>query len=79
MCDLSLDFAALSKDLDVDFARYFKSELNSMSDLEKDGLLRRETGGLIVNDTGRLFIRNIAMRFDRYLPTAKERRFSKTI
>jgi hypothetical protein len=28
---------------------------------------------------GRLFIRNIAMRFDRYLPAAQERRFSKTI
>jgi len=79
MCDMSLDFAGLSKDLGIDFARYFKPELDSMADLEKDGLLSCEANGLVVNDIGRLFIRNIAMRFDRYLPAAKERRFSKTI
>jgi oxygen-independent coproporphyrinogen-3 oxidase len=79
MCDLSLDYAALSKDLGVDFAAYFAAELDSMKDLEADGLLRRDANGLEVNDTGRLLIRNIAMRFDRYLPAAQERRFSKTI
>jgi len=79
MCDMSLDYAALSNDLGIDFAQYFKPELDSMTDLEGDGLLRREADGLFVNDVGRLFIRNIAMRFDRYLPAAKERRFSKTI
>ena len=79
MCDMSLDFAALSKDLGVDVARYFQAEVDSMTDLEKDGLLRREANGLVVSEVGRLFIRNIAMRFDRYLPAAKERRFSKTI
>ena len=42
-------------------------------------LRQRGDGDLVVNDVGRLFIRNIAMRFDRYLPAAKERRFSKTI
>ena len=79
MCDLSLDYAALSKDLGIDFAAYFAVELESMTDLEKDGLVRRDAGGLVVHDVGRLFIRNIAMRFDRYLPAAKERRFSRTI
>ncbi|MGD1083605.1 MAG: oxygen-independent coproporphyrinogen III oxidase [Verrucomicrobiota bacterium] len=79
MCDLSLDYAALSKDLGIDFPACFAPELESMSDLEKDGLLRRDARGLVVNDVGRLFIRNIAMRFDRYLPAVQERRFSKTI
>jgi oxygen-independent coproporphyrinogen-3 oxidase len=79
MCDLSLDYGALSKDLGIDFAGYFKAELESLTDLEADGLLQRGAGGLVVNEVGRLFIRNIAMRFDRYLPAAKERRFSKTI
>ena len=79
MCDLSLDYAALSNDLGIGFARYFSAELESLADLEQDGLLQRGAGGLVVNDVGRLFIRNIAMRFDRYLPAAKERRFSKTI
>ncbi len=79
MCDMSLDYAGLSKDLGIDFARYFKAELDSLTDMEKDGLLRREANSLVVNDVGRLFIRNIAMRFDLYLPAAKDRRFSKTI
>ena len=79
MCDMSLDYASLSKNLGIDFAAYFKAELDSMADLEQDGLLRRDDRGLVVNEVGRLLIRNIAMRFDRYLPAAKERRFSKTI
>jgi oxygen-independent coproporphyrinogen-3 oxidase len=79
MCDLSLDYTAMSKALGIDFAGYFAAELNSMTDLEGDGLLRRGAYGLTVSETGRLFIRNIAMRFDRYLKTDKERRFSRTI
>ncbi len=79
MCDMGLDYAALSKVLGIDFAQYFKPELDSMSDLEADNLLVRKASGLTVNEVGRLFIRNIAMRFDRYLPAGKERRFSKTI
>jgi oxygen-independent coproporphyrinogen-3 oxidase len=79
MCDLCLDYAALSDFLGIDFMSYFNAELESLGDLEQDGLLERGNGGLVVNDVGRLFIRNIAMRFDRYLPAAKERRFSRTI
>jgi oxygen-independent coproporphyrinogen III oxidase len=79
MCDMGLDYAALSHDLNIDFASYFAPELDSTADLEMDGLLTRDANGLVVSDEGRLFIRNVAMRFDRYLPAAKERRFSKTI
>jgi oxygen-independent coproporphyrinogen-3 oxidase len=79
MCDLSLDYAAMSQALGVDFATYFAPELESLEDLEADQLLTRESSGLTVTNSGRLFIRNIAMRFDRYLPAVKERRFSKTI
>ena len=50
MCDLSLDYAALSKDLGIDFAAYFAAELDSMADLEQDGLLQRGAGGLVVNE-----------------------------
>jgi len=78
MCDLELDYASLSKSLEVDFQSYFAPELASMSDLESDGLLERSAGKLSVTQTGRLFIRNIAMRFDRYLPK-ENRKFSKTI
>jgi len=79
MCDLALDYAAMSKLLGVDFAAHFAKELESLDDLESDGLVHRTAEGLRVSEKGRLFIRNIAMHFDTYLPQEKERRFSKTI
>jgi oxygen-independent coproporphyrinogen-3 oxidase len=79
MCDLSLDFDAMSSKLGVNFAAHFARELASLSDLEADGLVRREPRGLQVTDTGRLFIRNIAMRFDNTLAPVGERRHSRTI
>lgn len=79
MCDMSLDYAALSRDLNINFNEYFAPELKSMADLEGDGLLRSNANGLVVTDVGRLFIRNVAMRFDRYLPDVAQRRFSKTV
>jgi oxygen-independent coproporphyrinogen-3 oxidase len=79
MCDLSLDYAALSLSLGIDFRNYFARELDSLADLETDGLIEKTSSGLVVTDVGRLFIRNIAMRVDAYAPTRKENRFSKTI
>ncbi len=79
MCDMGIDYAAMSLELGIDFAEYFKIELESMEDLEFDNLITRDESGLAVNEVGRLFIRNVAMRFDRYLSKTKERRFSKTI
>jgi len=79
MCDLSLDFQSMSKLLAINFEQYFARELASFSDLEADGLVEKTAGGLKVTEVGRLLVRNIAMRFDAYLPTEKERRFSKTI
>jgi oxygen-independent coproporphyrinogen-3 oxidase len=79
MCDLSLDYAAMSKLLDIDFPKHFASELSSLADLEADGLVQRDNAGLVVTEAGRLFIRNIAMRFDAYNTVGREGRFSKTI
>jgi oxygen-independent coproporphyrinogen-3 oxidase len=79
MCDLELDFAAMSERLGIDFAEHFARELDSMADVEADGLIERTTNGLRVTDLGRLLIRNLAMRFDAYLPAVQERRVSKTI
>jgi len=79
MCDLELDYAVMSKFLGVDFAQHFAAELDSLDDLEADGLVLKTPAGLFVTDLGRLFIRNIAMCFDRYAPMRKESHFSKTI
>ena len=79
MCNLSLDFAAMSKELGISFEKHFADELEALAPFEQDGLVRRFPGGLEVTDTGRLFIRNIAMCFDNTLVPQGERRFSKTI
>ena len=41
MCDLSLDYAAMSQKLGINFAEHFASELASLAPLEADGLVKR--------------------------------------
>jgi oxygen-independent coproporphyrinogen-3 oxidase len=79
MCDLNLDYPSMSQLLGIDFGKHFENELASLDDMEADGLILKTPTGLLVTELGRLFIRNIAMRFDAYLPKTTERRFSKTI
>jgi len=79
MCDLGLDYAAMSKLLGLEFQTHFARELDSLDDMEADGLVVKTPDGLTVTDLGRLLIRNIAMRFDAYATTRTENRFSKTI
>ena len=79
MCDLSLDYAAMSQRLGLNFASHFERELESLAPFEADGLLRRTPSGMEVTHTGRLFIRNIAMTFDNTLAPVGERKHSRTI
>src|SRR3989440_758533 len=79
MCDLSLNYAAMSQRLGINFVSHFERELESLAGFEADGLVRRSPTGLEVTDTGRLFIRNIAMCFDNTLAPVGERKHSRTI
>jgi len=79
MCDLALDFDAMSKKLGINFQQHFEKELAALAPFEADGLVKRHATGLEVTDAGRLFIRNIAMCFDNTLAPVGERRHSKTI
>ncbi len=79
MCDLGIDYASLSALTGVDFRQHFARELDSLADMEADGLLVKNPSGFAVTDLGRLLIRNIAMRFDAYASERKENRFSRTI
>ncbi len=79
MCDLSLDFAAMSAKLGINFEQHFDKELSALAPFIADGLVKKTPGGLEVTNSGRLFIRNIAMCFDNTLGAANERRHSKTI
>jgi oxygen-independent coproporphyrinogen III oxidase len=79
MCDLGLNYAAMSQRLGINFASHFEREIESLAAFEADGLVRRSESGLEVTDTGRLFIRNIAMCFDNTLAPSSERKHSRTI
>ncbi|MGZ4987201.1 MAG: oxygen-independent coproporphyrinogen III oxidase [Limisphaerales bacterium] len=79
MCDLGLDYAAMSKTLGINFKEYFTKELGCYGDMEADGLVTLHENEMKVTDVGRLMIRNIAMKFDAYLPAEGQRRFSRTI
>jgi len=79
MCDLGLDYAAMSQRLGINFATHFERELESLASFEADGLVLRSETSLQVTDTGRLFIRNIAMCFDNTLAAPGERKHSRTI
>ena len=81
MCDLGLDYPAMSEMLGVDFTSYFAEEIASLDDLVADGLIERHDTGFTVTDLGRLLIRVIAMRFDFYLKakTVGEGLYSKAI
>jgi len=79
MCDLSLDFASISKRLEIDFEDHFASELKALDSFCEDGLVRRTPAGFLVTESGRLFIRNIVMCFDNTLSPSGGGRHSKTI
>ena len=79
MCDLSLNFAQISDKFGINFASYFPREIEALTPLEKDGLIRFTSFGFEVTPVGRLLIRNVAMSFDAYYGTETEKRFSKTI
>ena len=79
MCNLELNYEDMSRRLGLNFPAYFARELESLADMQADGLIQPTSAGLEVTKQGRFFIRNIAMRFDAYLPKENERRFSKTI
>jgi len=80
MCDFQLDYDVSSRSLGIDFRAYFEPELDSLRDLENDGLIELHRGGFRVTSAGRLLVRVIAMRFDRFLAAGKtEKVYSRTI
>ncbi|MEJ1972315.1 MAG: hypothetical protein WDM96_07595 [Lacunisphaera sp.] len=78
MCERRLDFRTLSAALGVDFAATYAAELESLADLETDGLVRRGPESVEVTRAGVPLLRVIAMRFDPTV-TAGPRQHSRTI
>ncbi|MFW6217960.1 MAG: oxygen-independent coproporphyrinogen III oxidase [Verrucomicrobiota bacterium] len=79
MCDLSLDFRAMSKKWDIEFEAHFADALETLKESAEDGLIVWTDRGFAVTERGRLFIRNLAMSFDAYLPASAEGRYSRTV
>ena len=79
MCDLALDYGAMSEKWDIDFEAHFADALEQLVEPMNDGLILWTDRGFAVTERGWLFIRNLAMCFDAYLEPAVEGRYSKTV
>lgn len=79
MCDRRLDYRALSQRFGFDFAQRYAAELDSLAELETDGLVQRTADHVSVTPLGAPLLRVIAMRFDAYLGANTAGRHSKTI
>lgn len=80
MCQGSLQFESIELAYMIDFKSYFASELEALKELQNNGMVIIEEGGIQVTDFGWFFVRAVAMLFDRYLQTDRNRaRFSKII
>ncbi len=79
ICHLKLDFSRVESERGINFADYFKKELNQLKGMIEDGLLEVDEKGIQVLPRGRLLIRNICMVFDYYLAQKSEVKFSRVI
>jgi oxygen-independent coproporphyrinogen-3 oxidase len=80
MCHFELSIESVEIAHLIDFKSYFAQELADLREMEKAGLLSIDERWITVLPKGRMLVRVIAMAFDRYLRTDRERaRYSKVI
>lgn len=80
MCQGEVDYESIELAYIINFKEYFSSIQDSLKELEDLGLLDMDDNGLQVTGRGWFFVRAIAMLFDRYLQTDRNRaQFSKII
>ena len=80
MCQGHVMFESIELAFLIDFRSYFAAELEALHKLEEQGLVVVEPGGIQVTDMGWFFVRAVAMVFDKYLQTDRNRaKFSKII
>lgn len=80
MCQGQLQFESINLAWLVDFKKYFAAELNQLEDMQAQGLVQLSDTGIQVTGMGWFFVRGVAMVFDRYLQSDRNRtRFSKII
>lgn len=80
MCQGALQYESIELAYVLDFKSYFATELEALKTLESTGMVVLDDSGLQVTDTGWFFVRAVAMLFDKYLQTDRNRaRFSKIL
>ena len=80
MCQGQLEFESIDLSHLIDFKRYFTAELQTLTGMEKQGLVELSDTGIQVTAMGWFFVRGVAMVFDRYLQADRARaRFSRII
>jgi len=79
ICHFHLEFVSIEKRFDIEFSKYFGSEISELVSMQSDGLLQLDANGIVVSDRGILLIRNICMVFDVYIAKKQDQRFSKVI
>ena len=80
MCHFELSIQSIEIAHLVKFREYFAEELQDLRLMEQAGLVKIDDEWISVQPAGRLLVRGIAMVFDRYLRSDRERaRYSKVI
>ncbi|MGE5466357.1 MAG: oxygen-independent coproporphyrinogen III oxidase [Ignavibacteria bacterium] len=80
MCHFELSLESIEIAHLIDFKSYFADELADLREMEDAGLLRIDDQWITVLPPGRMLVRVIAMAFDKYLRSDRERvRYSKVI
>lgn len=80
MCQGEIQYESIEIAYMINFKEYFSNIWDALIILEKLGLLEMDDSGIQVTNRGWFFVRAIAMLFDRYLQTDRNRaRFSKII
>jgi oxygen-independent coproporphyrinogen-3 oxidase len=80
MCHFALSIESFEIAHLIDFRSYFAAELAELKPMQASGLLTVDENWITVLPRGRMLVRAIAMVFDRYLRSDRERtRYSKVI
>ena len=80
MCQGHLPFEAINLAWLIDFKTMFAKELEQLQAMQEQGLVQLSDTGIQVTPMGWFFVRGVAMVFDRYVQSDRNRtRFSKII
>lgn len=71
LCHQNIAFEDLDRKFQIDSRLYFRSELESLLPMARDGLVDISAEKITITETGRVLARQICMVFDKYRNQAK--------